>query len=177
MPPLAVLPVNQRRVLRDAVVPDHDGAGLPLDARLEVGAVREVVVQELEEGVRLLLLEADDVAGDLTVVSMRLKVEVRGGERLTLVVDIDSLFARCGMGADNRVFVDDGLASLDAAPCSGGVDLFNTRVSSLETMKSLLEKRTQSLVCSDGINKESVTTSIRSIQDVQEGSARGLLLI
>lgn len=61
---LAVLPVNKRRVLGDAVVPDHDGALLPLDAHLEVGAVGEVVVQELEERFGLLLLEADDVAGD-----------------------------------------------------------------------------------------------------------------
>lgn len=67
MAPLPVLPVDQRRVLRDAVVPHHDRALLPLDARLEVGAVREVVVQELEQRVRLFLLEADDVAGDCVV--------------------------------------------------------------------------------------------------------------
>lgn len=51
MSPLPVLPVNQGRVLRDPVVPDNDGAGLPLDAGLEIGAVREVIVEELEEGV------------------------------------------------------------------------------------------------------------------------------
>jgi hypothetical protein len=64
VPPLPVLPVDERRVLRHAVVPHHHGPLLPLDARLEVGAVREVVVQELEDCVRLLLFEADDVAGD-----------------------------------------------------------------------------------------------------------------
>jgi len=64
MPALAVLPVDESRVLGDAVVPDDDSALLPLDADLEVGAVGEVVVQELEDGVRLLLLEADDVTGD-----------------------------------------------------------------------------------------------------------------
>lgn|SRR5690242_3539262 len=64
VPPLAVLPVDDGAVLRHAVVPDDDGALLPLDAGLEVGAVRQVVVQELEQGVRLLALEADDFAGD-----------------------------------------------------------------------------------------------------------------
>ena len=53
-------------MLRDAVVPNHDGAGLPLDAGLEVSALGEVGVEEVEEGVGLFLLEADDLAGDCT---------------------------------------------------------------------------------------------------------------
>jgi len=64
MAALPVRPVDQRRVLRYTVVPDDDGALLPLDARLEVGAIREVVVQELEDRVRLFLFEAYNVAGD-----------------------------------------------------------------------------------------------------------------
>lgn len=64
MPPLPVLPVDQRRVLRDAVVPDDNGALLPLDAGLEVGAEGEVVVQEFEQRVGFFFLEADNVAGD-----------------------------------------------------------------------------------------------------------------
>ena len=64
MPPLPARPVNQRRVLRHAVIPDHNGARCPLDARLEVCSVREVVVQKLEERVGLFFLEADDVASD-----------------------------------------------------------------------------------------------------------------
>lgn len=61
---LAVLPVDDGTVLRDAVVPDDDGAFLPLDAGLEVGAVREMVIQELENGIRLFLLEPNDFTGD-----------------------------------------------------------------------------------------------------------------
>lgn len=64
MPPLAALPVDQGAVLRDSVVPDDDGARLPLDAGLEVSAVGKVVVEELEQGVGLFLLEADDLTGD-----------------------------------------------------------------------------------------------------------------
>lgn len=56
MAPITRVPVNQRRMLRDAVVPNHDGALLPLDAGLEVGAPSDVLIQELEDDVRLFLL-------------------------------------------------------------------------------------------------------------------------
>jgi hypothetical protein len=64
MPPLPIVPVEDGRVLRHPVVPDHDGSLLPPDTNLEVGAEGQVVVEKLEQGVRLLLLQADDVAGD-----------------------------------------------------------------------------------------------------------------
>lgn len=64
MAALARLPVDDGRVLRDAVVPDDDSALLPLDAGLEVRPVRQVVVQEPEEHFRLLVLEADDAPRD-----------------------------------------------------------------------------------------------------------------
>lgn len=51
MPPLSVLPVDERRVLGHSVVPDDHGALLPLDAHLEVGSVGQVVVQELKKGI------------------------------------------------------------------------------------------------------------------------------
>ncbi len=49
-------------MLCNTVVPDDDGALLPLDAGLEVGSVCEMVVEELEQCVRLLLLQADNIA-------------------------------------------------------------------------------------------------------------------
>lgn len=64
MSALAILPVDQGRVLRHPVVPDDHRPGLPLDAGLEVGSECEVVVQELEEGVGFLLLETDNLSGD-----------------------------------------------------------------------------------------------------------------
>jgi hypothetical protein len=39
MPALTALPVNQSAVLRYSVVPENDGACLPPDTGLEVGAV------------------------------------------------------------------------------------------------------------------------------------------
>ena len=35
----------------DTVVPDNDGVGLPLHAGLVVGALVDVVVQEVEDGI------------------------------------------------------------------------------------------------------------------------------
>jgi len=66
VPPLSVLPVQQCRVLRDAVIPDHHGALLPFYASLEVGTEADVLVQELQDSVTLLFLQADDFAGNLT---------------------------------------------------------------------------------------------------------------
>lgn len=51
-------------MLCNTIVPNDDGALLPLDPRLEVGSVGEVVVEEFEQGVRLLLLETNNVAGN-----------------------------------------------------------------------------------------------------------------
>lgn len=69
MSPLAALPVDEGTVLCDPVVPDDDRAGLPPDAGLEVGAVREVVVEEFEQRVGLFLFQADNVASDWIPVS------------------------------------------------------------------------------------------------------------
>lgn len=70
---LAILPINESRVQSHAVIPDDNGLLGPLDAGLEVGAVGDVVVEELEEVVGLLLLEADDIAGDWYSVNDGLK--------------------------------------------------------------------------------------------------------
>ena len=51
-------------MLRHAVVPHHHGALPPLHTGLEIGTVRQVVVQELEKRVGLFLLQADDVPGN-----------------------------------------------------------------------------------------------------------------
>lgn len=64
MPPLAVFPVDESTVLSDSVVPDDDGLVLPLDASLEVGALCQMVVQELENGVGFLLLHPNNIASD-----------------------------------------------------------------------------------------------------------------
>lgn len=64
MPSRAVLPVQQCRVLRHAVIPHDHGPLLPPDPHLEIGPEADVVVQEFQDGVALFLLQPDDIAGD-----------------------------------------------------------------------------------------------------------------
>lgn len=158
MATLARLPIDEGAVLSDSVVPDDDRLLIPLDAGLEVSAVREVIVEELEDGVGLLLLEADDLARELRV-------------------DVERLLARSRVRADNGMAVDDGLAPLDAVADSGGVDLLDARVGGPEAVQTLLEERAEALVGRDGIDEERVAARLRLVQDVQEGGAGGLLLV
>lgn len=62
MPSLARLPVDNGSVLDNSVIPDDDRSLLPLDASVEVGAPGDVLVEKVEDGVRLFLLEADNAA-------------------------------------------------------------------------------------------------------------------
>lgn len=64
MPSLPILPVHQGRVLSHSVVPYNNCALLPLDPSLEVSAIGQVVVQELQERIRLFLLQAYDFSGN-----------------------------------------------------------------------------------------------------------------
>lgn len=96
---------------------------------------------------------------------------------LTLWVDVDGLVASGRMCADDRVLVDDGFSPLDAATGDSSVDLLDAGVCGFETVKALLEERTETLISLSGIHEESVTASVRAVKDVKEGSARRLLLI
>jgi hypothetical protein len=64
VPSLAVLPVNESTMLSDSVVPDDDSLVLPLDASLEIGALCQMGVQEVENGVGFLLFQSDNITSD-----------------------------------------------------------------------------------------------------------------
>ena len=64
MPSLARLPVYQRTVLRDTIVPDHHGSFFPLDPCLEIRTIGKMVVQELQDSIRFLLLQTDNLTRD-----------------------------------------------------------------------------------------------------------------
>ncbi len=51
-------------MLRHPVVPNDNGALLPLHPRVEVSSEGEMVVQEFENRIGLFLLKADDITGD-----------------------------------------------------------------------------------------------------------------
>lgn len=63
----AVAPVSQSRVDGPPVIPHDDGAGGPLYAGLEIDSGGDVVIEEVEDGVRLFLLETDNVASDCSI--------------------------------------------------------------------------------------------------------------
>lgn len=97
--------------------------------------------------------------------------------KLTLRIDEQSLLAGDRVCADNGVSVCNGLATLDAALLDRSSNLLNTRVDSLKAVKPLLEERAQSVVSLSGIAKQSITSCLRLVEDVEESCARGLLLV
>ena len=99
------------------------------------------------------------------------------GARLTLRVHEERLLASDGVCPYNGVSVDDRFTTLDAALLHAGVDLLDTRVGSLQAVQQLLEVRREAVVCLDSVGKEGVATSLRNVEDVQEGDARRLLLV
>jgi len=48
MPARAIIPVEQRTVRRNAIIPNHNRTRRPLDACLEVLSFRDMIVQEVE---------------------------------------------------------------------------------------------------------------------------------
>lgn len=63
MPPVAGRIVQRLRVVCDSLVPHQHRAGLVADAALKVLPLGNVVKEELEEVVRLLLVESHDALG------------------------------------------------------------------------------------------------------------------
>lgn len=84
MSPLLRWVVTSRGVDGESVVPDDEGAGLVGRADLEIRALGNVVVEELEQVLGLLILEADDVAREA-------------------LVDVESLLAGYGVDTDEGV--------------------------------------------------------------------------
>ena len=117
------------RVGSAAIVPEHDCTRAPSHPGLELGAFLDVVVEELENGVALLLLEADDLSAELPV-------------------DEESLLSGDGVSADQRVDVLDRL-SLDnpsATTAASVVCLGNARMQDGERLKVLPEWNRELLV-------------------------------
>ncbi len=96
---------------------------------------------------------------------------------LTLRVDIDGLLACHGVCSDDGMLSDNGLAPLESAAGHGGISLLDAGVGCLETVKTLLEERAKTVVSLDSIGEESVASSLRLVEDVEEGGSRRLLLV
>jgi hypothetical protein len=67
MTPLTILPVQNRGVCSDPIVPHNHRVLLPLQTSLQVRTKSDVLVQEIEQMVGLLLLEPYNTASELRV--------------------------------------------------------------------------------------------------------------
>ena len=120
MPSLPILPVKDSCMHSHSVVPHHDCAWCPFDSALQVLAVCQMVIEEFEEVVALLLLEALDVPSELRVDEQRLLASDRMG-------------TDDGMSSGNRLSTHNRVAS--TCCCS----LFVARVDRLQPVQALLE--------------------------------------
>lgn len=140
------------------VIPHYDGSGSPLDASLEVLALGDVVVEELEQEVALLLLEAEDATGELRV-------------------DEDGLLAGGRVRADEGVDGGDGVAADDAAPVFAVVGLLDGGMDDLESVEPLAELGGQSPIRLGLVHEQRIASRSRSVQKIEEGGPRRLLLV
>lgn len=154
----SVRPVEQSSVRGSSVVPDNHRAVFPSGSNVEVGALGDDLVQEVENQIRLLLLETDDVSGELGV-------------------DKYGLLASGRVGSDNGVDVGHGLSSDNTSSSNGSISLLMSRVHSLESLQTLLELGRKSVVGLGVIREESVSSCSGHLQDTQEGGSRRLLLV
>jgi len=180
MPPLAVLPVNQRRMLRHSVIPDNNRPLLPLDARLEVRTIREMVIQELENRIRLLLLEADNVTSNYYILSVLCSHQPPSHpwkDSLTLRVHINRLLARRRMRPNDRMLIHHRLAPLNPPPRRRRIHLLDPRVRRLQPVQPLPKQRTQPLIRLRRIHKQGIPARLRLVEDVQKRRPRRLLLV
>ena len=67
MPPRTIIPIQERRVGSHTVIPHNDSSWRPLHPRLEILALGDVIVEEVEDEVALLLLVTNDPAHELRV--------------------------------------------------------------------------------------------------------------
>jgi hypothetical protein len=107
MPPRSIFPVKESGVGRNSVVPDHDCSWSPLHASLEILALREMVVQEVEKVVTLLLFVSYHASGELGV-------------------DEKSLLACRRMSTHKRVDGCDRLAANNASAVPAVIGLLHT---------------------------------------------------
>jgi hypothetical protein len=81
------------------------------------------------------------------------------------------------MGPDDWMLGDNWFSS-DSTPLpSRGINLLDSRVSRPQSMKSLLEPRAQSVVRLNLVGKESISSNLWNVKDIQKGCSRRLNLI
>jgi hypothetical protein len=98
-----------------------------------------VIIQEVQESVRFLLLEADDASTEDGV-------------------DIKSLLACCGVDSDDGVLSLDGFSADGSIALSGALSLLDSTVDDLQSLQTLLELVREAVVSLNLRDEEGVTT-------------------
>lgn len=64
MPSLTTLPVYQRGMLCDSIIPNYNCSAFPFDPGLKISSVGKVVIEKLQQGVRFLFLETNNLTNN-----------------------------------------------------------------------------------------------------------------
>lgn len=97
-----------------SVVPESNRVGLPVEAHLEVHVATDLLEQEVQDGIRLSLGNADDTTRETWI-------------------DVDTLPAGYGVNADDRV---DGLDGFATNVESGSAGTFSLSYAAVESGKA-----------------------------------------
>ena len=102
----------------DAVVPQHNGVGRPMYPRLQVDRARHMIIDELQDGLRLFLLQSNDAAREL-------------------FIDVERILAGDGVTADHRMDVFHWLTPNYTTTSSRAREfsLFKARVDGLKSLQ------------------------------------------
>lgn len=95
---------------------------------------------------------------------------------LTLRVNIESLLPSNRMSPNNRMLGQNRVPSSNTPLTHTTINLFNTRMNSLQPMQPLLKLRRQPTICQSHVSEKRIPTTRRAIQNIQERGARGLFL-
>jgi hypothetical protein len=125
---------------------------------MEIRSLGDYVVQEIENQIRLFLLETNNVSGELWVHE-------------------DRLLTSGGVLSDNGMHVLDRFSSDNTSSSDRGVSLLVSRMNSLESLESLLELRRESVVGLGVVREQSVSSGSGHLENTEEGSSRRLLLV
>lgn len=117
-----------------------------------------MIIQEFEQVLTFLLLEADDVARELRI-------------------DIYRLFACDRMGADDGMDRADRIAADNSTLCQSTLCLFVPGVHGFEAEEAFAECGGEPFVSFRLVDKESITAGGGDVEGIQESCPRRLLLI
>lgn len=154
------LEVDNRGVSGDPVVPQDHRVRPPPHTRLEVGPLRDMRIQQVQNRLALLNLEPHDPARELAV-------------------DVEGLVAGDGVPADERVDVLDRLALDDAAAAAGAgeVGLLDARVDGRECLEVGAEGGGELVVRAALVGEAGVPARGGRVVQEEGGQARRLELV